>query len=401
MKKRSEYIQIARCLAHRFAGISTPEEEKRIKDWKAASKDNRALYDNLCERLIEGEEVDKYDAIDTSAAYQRFLVGKYSKQKQFRGRRLLRYSLKYAAILVFLLGGAYYFYSKQSQFQPEAALSGLASLRPDEEIKPGKPEAILTLSDGQQIALNQIQQEKLDSLNGVDISMGSGKLKYNKTSAPVTTVPDYNTIEIPRGGEYYLELSDGSRLWLNSDTRLRYPTAFYGKDRRIYLERGEIFLEVTKDREHPFYVECAKSSVRVLGTSFNLLFYKDQPTQATLVEGSVEITHSGNKMLLAPGEQANMAVDGMLTKKKVDVLLYTSWKDGRYYFKSEKLGVILDKIARWYNISVIYSRQELKEEMFSGSFLKYNDFKEVLEILNTTQTVKFKILDNRTIEVSE
>lgn len=401
MKKRSEYIQMARCLAHQFAGISTPDEEKRIEDWKSASKENRALYDNLCERLIQGEEVDKYDAIDTSAAYQRFLVGKFSKQKQFRGRQLLRHSLKYAAILVFLLGGGYYFYSKQSQFKPEAALSELASLHSDEEIKPGKPEAILILSDGQQIALDQIQNERLDSLNGIDISMGSGKLKYNKTSAPVTTVPDYNTIEIPRGGEYYLELSDGSRLWLNSDTRLRYPTAFFGKDRRIYLERGEIFLEVTKDREHPFYVECAKSSVRVLGTSFNLLFYKDQPTQATLVEGSVEITHSGNKILLTPGEQANMAIDGTLTKKKVDVQLNTSWKDGRYYFKSEKLAVILEKIARWYNISVIYSREELKEKMFSGSFLKYNDFKEVLDILNTTQTVKFKILDNRTIEVSE
>lgn len=401
MKKESEYIRLARSLAHWFAGTSTPEENNSIEKWRSASEGNCKLYKKIQENIVQETEIKKYDSVNTTEAYHQFVIHKFSKQKNLKRIKLLKQTVRWAAIFLLFLGTASYFYFRQTNTTPIPVAQEQPRLPDAGDIQPGKSEAILILADGQQVTLDKAPAETLEQHYGIQISLEEGKLKYNKPQTMKAQEPEYNTIQIPRGGEYYLELSDGTRLWLNSDTRLRYPTAFSDKERRIYLEKGEIFLEVAKNREHPFYVECTNSSIRVLGTSFNILSYAGEPTQTTLVTGAVEVYSSGEKLKLSPGEQANVGKDGSITKRQVNIQLYTSWKDGRYYFKSERLETILEKISRWYNISVIYKQENLKEKAFSGSFLKYNNFQEVLDILNTTQTVKFKVLENRIIEVSE
>ena len=194
-------------------------------------------------------------------------------------------------------------------------------------------------------------------------------------------------------------LSDGTQVCLNAETRLRYPVEFVGDKRKVYLE-GEAFFDVTHDKQKQFVVETEEACVKVFGTAFNVYAYKDEDaTVATLVRGSIElkVRDSDDKVRLEPGEQGTL-INGKLTKQDVDVEMYTAWREGRMVFKSIRLEDLLHHMARWYNVDVVFSREELKDVTFTGEAKKYEDFSEVLDIIETTQSVRFRVED-RTIIV--
>ena len=207
-----------------------------------------------------------------------------------------------------------------------------------------------------------------------------------------------NKLYVPRRGEYNLTLSDGTRVFLNSDSRLIYPVAF-GKGKREVILQGEGYFDVAKDAVRPFLVRTDDMIVRVLGTSFNLKCYPgDTRVEATLVRGSVEVVGGEREMLLAPGEQACLnRGSGKMEKAKVNTALYTSWKDGLFIFERERLEDILTILSRWYDVVIFYRRTDVKDDLFTGDLRKYDNIEEHLKMLEMTTNVQFEISGNTII----
>lgn len=270
-------------------------------------------------------------------------------------------------------------------------------------ILPGKNKAILTLSDGRQIILDSVKSGVLADQNGVDIhKIQNGQLIYTENrpgritnSAPVT----FNSVVTPRGGKYQLVLPDGTKVWLNADSRLKFPVRFSGAARVVSME-GEAYFEVAKDARHPFIVHTSRGmDVRVLGTHFNISDYKAQSkVRTTLLEGSVLVRRNKDSLLIAPGQQAIMNGTGQLSRKShIDLDGVIAWKNGLFYFDQMHIEAIMESLSRWYDITVVYKGAH-PTDLFSAVMNRSNDISEILSMLEATEKVRFNI-SGRTIEV--
>ena len=210
----------------------------------------------------------------------------------------------------------------------------------------------------------------------------------------------YNTLEVPRGAEYELILADGTHVWLNADTRLRYPTCFNTDERRVYLE-GEAYFQVTKDTAHPFRVESEAQVVEVLGTQFNVYAYgHEERTYTTLVEGKVAVTASasGQHVQLMPGQQASLGRQGgEIVVGEVNIQQVVDWKNGMFVFDDLSLEAILRKVARWYDVEVFYRNQQAKAIVFKGNLPRYGELPELLKVLENSSEVHFSLKGNTLI----
>ena len=207
----------------------------------------------------------------------------------------------------------------------------------------------------------------------------------------------YHTLAVPVGGEYHFTLADGTRVWVNSASEVRFPNYFSGGKREIYV-KGEVYLEVARDEKHPFIVYTGENEVRVLGTRFNLTAYPDeQKVITTLVEGSVEFRNDQSSVRLKPGEQSvlNRATN-KLEKQKVDVSIYTSWVSGTYEYERSPLSDITRQLSRWYDVQFIYESTEFSNHPFTGVVKRDQSLEEVLSIIEKTTNIRFKI-SGRTI----
>ena len=265
------------------------------------------------------------------------------------------------------------------------------------EILPGKPRAILVLDDGKSVMLDSLDQLAITEKDGTMIERGAQSLNYSKNSGKSITENIYNTVKIPQGGEYNLVLADGTHVFLNAESQLRYPVHFAGNTREIELS-GEAYFEVTKDAKKPFIVKLTGMSVEVLGTSFNLNAYANTgKIFTTLVNGSVklDIPGSSETKLLKPEEQAAFDVkSGQTEIRKVDVNLYTGWKDGRLNFYDSRLEDIMITLTRWYSADVVYRDSSVKNLRFSGSLDRYGEINQILDIIKSTKKLKIEIEGN-------
>jgi transmembrane sensor len=308
-----------------------------------------------------------------------------------------------AAVALITLATTFYFlsYRNADKNQMIAAASG--------KIVPGSNKATLTLADGSTVVLDAGTQ--LDAINqfGVKIRKSAdGKLAYfsdkNGKAANV-----YNTVSTPKGGQYQITLPDGTRVWLNAASKLRFPIAFTGNERNVELS-GEAYFEVAKmmvkgkgnegnRARMPFFVKTDQQTVEVLGTHFNINAYSDETfTQTTLLEGSVKVTKGSSKALLSPGQQAvnNSASPVITIRNDVDVQESVAWKNGLFMFEQESIFSIMNKISRWYDIVVEY-RGDLKGKKYSGNISKFEEVTEVLKTMQLTGTIQFKIEGRRII----
>ena len=264
------------------------------------------------------------------------------------------------------------------------------------EIKPGSSKAILKLADGTVINLED-EKELVAEFDGTIISNNNKEVVYNSSAKKVKRRKlQYNTIEIPRGGEYQLTLSDGTKVWLNSGTTIKYPVVFAKDSREVFLYEGEAFFEVTENEDSPFIVHTSKMDVNVLGTSFNVRAYSDENQLATtLVTGKVIINQpeNGKEYTLIPNEQAIFSDRG-IDINSVDVNKFIAWKDGRILFEENTLEEIFNDLSRWYNIDINYTNLEVKKLRFSIDVKRYDELGEILEILELTKKVKFEIEEN-------
>lgn len=318
--------------------------------------------------------------------------------EQYRGegrnrKRLPAWRWVAAAVLPLLLGGILWMISQEEK----QVL--VAEVIP--EIEAGTPRAVLLMEQGERVDLSLVAGDTVLDKGNVRIRLDSSK---SVTYEQVTETPakvEYNTIIVPRKGEYQLVLADGSKVYLNSESRLRFPTRFEGKERRVYLE-GEGYFEVTKDAAKPFIVEARELDVRVLGTSFNVNTYaSERAIRTTLVSGKVRVGDrlTGKGEVISPGQQTEWA-DGVFTTKEVDTSIYTAWIDGKFYFEGATLEEITAQLERWYDIDFFFTSEKVKHFVFAGVINKEYTANKIFSIIEKTTRVRFNV-NGRVVTVSE
>jgi transmembrane sensor len=296
-----------------------------------------------------------------------------------------------AAVLIFISAGAYFLLRDQEPKQQVAVQQY--------NIPAGGNKAVLTLANGKQIVLTDAKNGELASENTVAINKtGRGVVRYDGTS--VNNEISYNTMSTPRGGQYTLILSDGTKVFMNAASSIKYPTSFSGNERKVEL-KGEAYFEVAHNKKMPFRVETPSHQVEVLGTHFNVNAYDDEPAaKTTLLEGSVKINkavdgkiiNEADYKILKPGEQATVKTDIQVANADVDEAI--AWKNGVFIFNDEKIESIMRKISRWYNVDVDY-KGKITSEGFGGTVSRSKDISAILHVLEETGGVHFKVEGRR------
>lgn len=379
-----EAFEIARIIQKSLKGQLSESEERQLSDWRKVSGENERAFQRMISEDFYTVGMEKLETYDYRVAYGRFLQRKY---QQRRKRKFLINVVRVAAVaLPFIIALVLYVGLNRDEEQ---------TLRPSlaTNILPGTSKAVLTLANGQMIPLGKEAADSTIITDGTQINASGSGVTYASGGESESIV--YNKLEIPRRGEFCLTLSDGTRVWLNSETSIQYPVAFGAKERRVFVQ-GEAYFEVAKDAKKPFTVQFMSSSVTVLGTSFNIRAYpEEKQSQATLAEGSVRIYSPGSSMLLKPGEQAEVnALSGEMVKREVEVKSFTSWKDGRFVFEQQPLEDIMRTLERWYDIRVIFKDEGTKRISLSGNMKRYGDFSQVMKMLQMTGDVRFELHGN-------
>lgn len=365
----------------------TEDEERFLNKWLNESPSHQRYMDNAMQYYLEGSAFD--DSKTISEKVWKALVFSETKKRNHTSRWII--ALSAAVIAIFLLMN--YLLPDRKLEMERFAIEKAA------QIKPGTNKALLILNDGTAHDLTTSNDLLLNEGGSVIKSEGT-KLTYSKEEAVIKEKEiKYNTLSIPRGGEFFLKLSDGTKVWLNSETVIRYPVQFSGKERRVEL-MGEAFFEVAHNAKVPFIVESGEQSVKVLGTEFNISSYKEDPLiYTTLVQGSVEVCFKNMpeiKQTLAPGEQSSInKLEAQILKHVVEPYKFVAWKEGRFIFDDKNLGEIMKTLSKWYNVEVIFASEELRNYRFTGDLKRYADFGEVLKKIGKTNEVNFIIEKNK------
>lgn len=364
-----------------------------------ASDDELGQYNAWCNSLQEpGLPIADFGVLRT-----RMLTNINHKIDHIRIIRLRYYKIaSVAAALVAVVFGLWFYNFRMLSYRKVEIVY-------QNDIAPGKNRATLTFANGKTIKLSDAQQ---------GVAVGKDLKYYDGTEiATERTQPQLLSATTPRGGAYEITLPDGTRVWLNADSKLSFPSSFSGRERRVSL-KGEAYFEVAKSylskvkddkpvkERIPFVVVTDQQEVTVLGTHFNVNSYEDETaTKTTLLEGSVRVAVSGTKnallsssCILKPGEQA--INDGGIRTNKVDVEEVVAWKNGSTVFQDKTLESIMRELSRWYDITVVYSADAPRHEFFSGAVSRTRNISSVLERMQTTGSVKFRI-EGRTVIVSK
>lgn len=266
-----------------------------------------------------------------------------------------------------------------------------------QDVLPGGNNATLTLSNGSRIVLNSAKNGVLAQQGNANVvKLTDGKIAYNAAITGATNI-EYNTMTTPRGGEYDLTLSDGTRVWLNAASSITYPTVFSGKERKVNIT-GEAYFEVAKNKNMPFTVNVnGREDVQVLGTHFNIMAYQDEALiKTTLLEGSVKIVKDKATEFLKPGQQAQLTFNGELSViDDADINAAVAWKNGQTLFVNEDIRSIMRQVSRWYNIDVEY-KGEMPTRLFTGGISRESNLSELLKVLELSK-IHFRIEDSKII----
>lgn len=367
-----------------------PMEETELPDWLAEDVKHEEVYAEIKKIRDRTKLLHRDFAPDTEHVLKRI--------KRERVRQIgFRYWWKYAALFILPLSVALVLWQGMKNEAEEEHRQFSAVSRP------GGERAILKLYNGKTVVLDSTMKSSLIAHEAnVRIEMDSNHLLRYSSHDSIEMANDNknNELIIPKGGEYQVVLADGTKVWLNSASRLIYPQSFMGKERRVVLS-GEAFFDVTHDAERPFVVETSRMNVKVLGTRFNVNDYDDnEEVSTTLVNGSVEIISGDQQAFrLVPGEQA-YGKENELEKREVNVRLYTSWIDGKFLFNNTELEEIAKQISRWYDVEIFFSSESVKKVRFTGAIVKFKPLEDLVRMIESTSQVRFSV-KGRTIVISE
>lgn len=367
-------------------GALNAQEQQELTNWLSTSK-NATLYQQLKDSASEKEALDRLQAYDTETELAQIL-GRLAPQQQ--NKKTNRNWFKVAALSAACLAAAF--------------LLIFPFFKKTEEVKniiiAGTDKAVLTLEDGTIVPLSNFKTTVNDSSGTMRVYADSeGRPVYEYTGTDNNS-SGWHTITTPKGGQYTVKLPDGSTIWLNAASKLSYPLNFLA-DRKVKLE-GEGYFDVQKMSVNqatlaPFTVELSGHQVHVLGTQFNINAYKENAqTQTTLIEGSVQISAQGSTSMLRPGQQAIVSSSGpgVIRIQEVDTRSFADWKEGYFYFDEISIQDIMKKIAKWYDIEVAYAGT-IPTEKFGGEISRFENLQELLDLLEMTEKVHFKVEGRR------
>ena len=383
--------RIVRLLQLYLLGDITEEERQELEDWCKETPQNRNLFEQICQEDLFSKERAVYEKIDDTKALRTF--EKHVRKVSTRG---FGRWWKYAAVLLLpiLVVGLW-----KLVYEVEQVPVVTSSVS---QIQPGCSRAVLVLDDGRTVFLKEEEEGVISEDKGIMVTGERDRLVYTSSEGKNVDELRFNELEIPRGGEYKVRLADGTLVYLNSATRMKYPVKFDEKERKVYLS-GEAYFEVAKDPERPFFVEMEGVEVRVYGTSFNVNTHQKGNVQTVLVKGSigVKVLSSGMESVIRPGQmaefkQGNTKVD----VKDVNVAVYTDWKDGIFRFENQRLEDILTVLSNWYDVDIFYQTVSVKELHFSGYMERYKDVSVILEAITLSTGLTFSI-QGKTIIVSK
>ncbi|HVU55229.1 MAG TPA: FecR domain-containing protein [Puia sp.] len=366
----------------------TSVEQKLIEEWETVYGADPLFRD----RKAVVAELRQLNAYDTQDAVKH-IYGKLGMAIPSRVRKIggiLKWSVAAAVLLIFAAVKILYFDRSHTNQQPVA-------LKPGHTLQPGGNRATLTLADGRVIELDSTHNGQIAVQGQTDIVKEEGRLTYNKKS-PTTAEVLYNSIATPRGGQYALTLADGTKVWLNAASSLRYPTAFAGGARLVELT-GEAYFEVTGDKSRPFKVRLNGMDVQVLGTRFDIKGYPgDASIKTTLVDGSVKLSDAAaGEVVLKPGQQGLWSPQqSRFLVRTVNTDMAIAWMKGYFAFDNEPIHDIMKDLARWYNVDVEFRDTAIKKN-FGGTISRYQYAEEVLEMLQLTGSVHFKVKDKKIV----
>nr|WP_199077769.1 FecR family protein [Pedobacter sp. ASV19] len=297
-----------------------------------------------------------------------------------------------AASIFLAIGVALYFqFGQQKQYLKDSVAI--------HDVVPGQNKAVLILANGKKISLEGLSEGQIASQTGIRISKtANGQLVYEATESTASAAlkPEFNTIEVPVGGQWQVILPDHSKVWLNALSRITYPLHFTGNERDVKIS-GEAYFEVAHNAQMPFKVQAGNQVVEVLGTHFNIMAYADEKLiRTTLIEGSVKVSQGKATKLLVPGEQAQVGKEGIAVTNEVDVEDVVAWKNGYFKF-DENLEAIMAKVAKWYNVEVVYQFKPDPNSIYEGKISRSKNISSLLKIIEFNGDVHFKIEGRRVI----
>jgi len=363
------------------AGLCSDEEKAMVENWYLTLPDNGSYPDA---DQIERSKKEVWDLLQVERDNLQ-----PTQEHKFHYSRWIGV----AAALLVVLGISFYFYSFNS---PLAFHEKKLAVH---DIAPGGNRATLILANGKKILLDSASNGLIAQESGIVISKtADGQLLYTVSSAESINPLAFNTIVTPKGGQYQVALPDGTKVWLNASSDLKFPAAFGTRGRRVELS-GEAYFEVAKNALRPFKVITDKQEVEVLGTHFNINSYADEGnTKTTLLQGSVKVSSPAFQLtkILRPGQQSVVSSQ-TIEVKTVDIDEVMGWKNGLFIFNNENLESIMRKVSRWYNVTVEYQDESVKSDAFGGSVSRFGNVSEILRMLEITGNVRFKITPEKII----
>ena len=380
MNKEREIRRIRDLILRSVHSSLGGEEERELEAWRKASPRNEETFRKLVEQRFSPEEYARYRQARQSDDWPEL-------RRKLRKRGRARYLsggwiARYAAVLLVGVVAAWWLARSEDEPVPPVTVAR-------QEILPGEMKAVLRLESGERIALGKRAERQDERLAVRGISVRDSALVYGEQ--PERRV-ERHVLTVPRGGEYVLTLADSTRVWMNSDSELRYPSRFEGDERRVSVT-GEAYFQVAKDESLPFIVEAGGAAVRVTGTEFNVMAYPDDGrVETTLVSGGVDVEANGQTRRVAPGSQAVYdKASGSLDVRAVDLALYTSWKDGLFEFRDMPLGAVARQLERWYDVEILFADPAVADIRFTGAVKKMKPLAFILDIIQGTRSVDYRI----------
>ena len=373
--KLAERKKIAHLMFLSLFDLIDEEKRSELNKWLKKRKENQTLFQHLEDPAYQSQYFSRYTQFNAIEGWEKVEPRLKSKSNN-RFYRLL----PYAAILILCIGIITFLRTNSPQTNIPVSLHKNIS----------NPTVRLVMEDGNTLELNTTDSSQ--RLEHEDFKSDGKQLVYKHTESSGS--PRFHLLQVPRGGEYALVLADGTRVWLNAETELSYPSYFSGKDRRVKL-KGEAYFEVTADTSMPFIVETKHLQINVLGTSFNISAYPDESHHATLAKGKIKAIYEEKQVILSPGEQALLTDSGMIVHA-VDIATYTSWKERRFVFKNKPLQEVARDLERWYNVRLTI-RQDAQPIRLTANLPKYENIEKILHIIENIARVKCETNDQEII----
>lgn len=364
------------------------EEKNELNRWLEADSNHRLYFDKAVGDATQSPAPELTGVYN----FKQTLQSEKLKTRRFSERLFFIGKVAALVVLVFITGYGIFFFEKDNE--KEHRLTEIS-------FDPGMQKAVLVLNNGEKLEL-EAGKDTLLRQKEAEIRNTASNLEY-KTVSEKKLIPDneevqYNTLLVPRGGEYTLVLADGTRVHLNSESMLKFPVNFTGNFREVQL-KGEAYFDVKTDLKRPFIVNTGSVITKVYGTSFNINSYPEKDLIiTTLAEGNVSVLKPGDsssEVQLLPGEQSSFSKSaGSIQKLKVDINEFTAWKDGRFVFRDKTLQEITEILGRWYNVSFVFENAEISGIRFTGNLKRYENIQQILSKISKTNEIKFTAYEN-------